>query len=150
MKCPFCLYGETKVTDKRETGDEDVTRRRRQCLKCHKRFTTYERIEAANLIVVKKDGRREAFDRNKLRTGLMKACEKRPISQEQIEQVVSTIEDELRKTEAAEIKSVAIGTLVMKRLKKMDKVAYIRYASVYHEFADVTSFEKELRKLVGK
>ncbi len=147
IKCPFCGHLDTKVLDSRETDNGAVTRRRRECLKCSKRFTTYEHIEM-ELMVVKKDGKREPFDRNKLRIGVIKACEKRPISMERIEAMVSEIEAELLGLEKTEIKSSAIGELVMKKLKKVDKVAYIRFASVYRDFADLTSFKKEVERLL--
>ncbi len=149
MLCPYCASEELKVIDKRES-DEKSVRRRRECLKCEKRFTTYERIESADLIVVKKEGRRERFDRNKLKGGILKACEKRPITNETIEKIVDEIETELRNEDQVEIPSKKIGGLVMKKLKRTDKVAYIRFASVYREFADLESFENELKKLGGK
>lgn len=145
MRCPYCS-NETKVVDTRESN-EDTIRRRRECLKCKKRFTTYERIETIELIVVKKDGRREPFDRNKLKTGIMKACEKRPITIDTIERIVEDIDTELRRQDTTEIPSKLIGQLVMKKLYKIDKVAYIRFASVYREFKDIKSFEKELKML---
>ncbi len=147
MICPYCSHEETKVMDKRETGEGDVTRRRRECLKCSKRFTTYERVEMIDLIVVKKDGKREPYDRNKLKTGITKACEKRPIRTEIVEDTVNQIEAKLRTMKDVEIRSNVIGEQVMKKLKRMDKVAYIRFASVYRDFADIESFEKELEKL---
>jgi len=150
IKCPFCGHLDTKVLDSRETDNGAVTRRRRECLKCSKRLTTYEHIEMAGLIVVKKDGKREPFDRNKLRLGVIKACEKRPISIERIDALVSEIEAEIMNLEKTEIKSSTVGELVMKKLKKVDKVAYIRFASVYRDFADLTSFKKEVEKLLEK
>lgn len=150
MKCPYCFHEETKVVDKRETEDLDVTRRRRECLKCKKRFTTYERVESLDLIIIKKDGRREAFDREKLKRGIIKACEKRPISYEQIENFVDKIEAELRKLKSKEVPSKLIGEKVINGLKKLDKIAYIRFASVYRSFADVTDFQKELKDLIKK
>lgn len=147
MICPFCKKGKTKVVDKRGISSGTVTRRRRECLECGKRFTTYERAEALDLYVVKKDGRREPYDRHKLKTGILKACEKRPISQEIIDGVVDRIENELRQLKSVEVRSKIIGEKVMKELKKLDKVAYIRFASVYREFADVTDFQKELKEL---
>ena len=150
MKCPFCFYNNTKVVDKRETEDSDVTRRRRECLKCKKRFTTYERVEDLGLIVVKKDGRRENFDIEKIKRGIVKACEKRPISYEQIDELVNSIEAELRKLKTKEVSSSLIGEKIVSKLKKIDKVAYIRFASVYRSFADITDFEKELKELVKK
>ncbi len=149
MQCPYCGHHELKVIDKRES-DEKSIRRRRECLKCGKRFTTYERIESADLIVVKKDGRRERFDRNKLKSGILKACEKRPITNETIEKMVDEIETELRNEDTIEIPSKRIGELVMRKLRRIDKVAYIRFASVYREFADLESFENELKKLTGR
>ncbi len=151
MKCPYCPSTETKVLESRETGEyEEVTRRRRECLKCERRFTTYERAELGDLIVVKKDGRREPFDREKLKRGIIKACEKRPIELEKIEQAVDRIETEIRDREEKEIKSTAIGEMVMRKLKTLDHVAYIRFASVYREFADIASFQDEMKKLIKK
>jgi transcriptional repressor NrdR len=150
MKCPFCGSEETKVMDKRETEGNSVTRRRRECLKCEKRFTTYERLEAPSLAVVKKDGTREQFDRDKLTKGLIRACEKTPVSREKIDETVTEIEAELRNMDDAEILSKKIGMIVMKKLKKLDKVAYIRFASVYNEFKDLEDFNKEVEKLTRK
>ena len=144
MKCPYCNEKEDRVLDTRESNE--LIRRRRECLKCEKRFTTYERV-LLNLRVIKKDGRRESFERNKLKTGILKACEKRPISEESIENLIDEIEKELRNYEDTEINSAIIGQLVMKKLKKLDKIAYIRFASVYREFTDLNSFEKELKNL---
>lgn len=146
MRCPFCSYHETKVVETRETG-EDVTRRRRECLKCAKRFTTYEKMEIFNLRVIKKDGNREAFDKEKLRRGLLKACEKRPITTDQINKAADDIEKALRNKGAPEVKSAFIGELVMKQLKRLDSVAYIRFASVYRSFQDIREFEKEVKLL---
>jgi len=144
MHCPFC-GGNTEVTDKRDVEHE--TRRRRECLKCKKRFTTYERIETKDLRVIKKDGRRETFDAEKIRRGLVKACEKRPVSLEKIEVAVYDIETKLRTSNKKEIKSELVGEMVMKALKKLDKVAYIRFASVYRDFKDVADFKKEIKEL---
>lgn len=144
MKCPFC-NAETKVTNKRDTEKE--TRRRRECLKCKKRFTTYEQMDVKNLRVIKKDERREAFDREKIRRGLIKACEKRPVSIEKIDKVVQDIETKLRSGNKKEIKAHKVGELIMKALKKLDKVAYIRFASVYREFKDIDDFKKEIKDL---
>ncbi|MFA5857306.1 MAG: transcriptional regulator NrdR [Candidatus Pacearchaeota archaeon] len=143
MKCIFCGE-ETHVTDKRESNE--ATRRRRECLKCKKRFTTYERAERENIIVVKKDGRREAFSRDKLKSGLMKACEKRSVSIEKIEKVVEEIEEKLRKR-GKEVKSEIIGKMVMNRLKKLDDIAYIRFASVYMDFKDLQDFKEALKEV---
>ena len=150
MKCPYCSNEDTKVIDKRETEDLEATRRRRECLKCGKRFTTYERIEEADIIVVKKEGSRERFNRQKLINGILKACEKRPISMDKIEALVDSLESDLRKRDTVEVDSKIIGKLVMKKLKSLDKVAYIRFASVYLEFEDLTRFEEELEKLQKK
>ena len=150
MKCPYCGNEETKVMDKRETEDLESTRRRRECLKCGKRFTTYERVEEAGIVVVKKDGKRERFDRQKVINGVLKACEKRPISMDKIESVVDGVESELRKRDTVEVDSKIIGNLVMKKLKSLDTVAYIRFASVYLEFEDLTRFGEELEKLQKK
>jgi len=148
MKCPYCSNQDTRVLDKRETEESNATRRRRECLKCKKRFTTYERVETLDLTIVKKDGRRENFDRHKLLAGLLKACEKRAIPRERIERIVDEIEAKLRSHKKTEIDSRFIGELVMKKLKKLDTVAYIRFASVYREFADLDSFKEEMEKLV--
>jgi len=147
MKCPYCYYDETKVTDTRESGN--ITRRRRECLKCAKRFTTYEHIETIDLRIIKKDGNIEAFDRNKILRGLLKACEKRPVKMEKIQRMVDDVEAELRKHENTEIPSKKIGEIVMEKLKKLDKIAYIRFASVYREFKDLKSFEKEIKKVIA-
>jgi transcriptional repressor NrdR len=127
-----------------------VTRRRRECLKCEKRFTTYERVEMIDLMIIKKDGKREPYSRDKVKSGLLKACEKRPVSQEKIEQVVDKIEAEIRNQETTEVPSTFIGELVMKKLKTLDKVAYIRFASVYKAFADIDDFKEELNKVLKK
>ncbi|HDD46094.1 MAG TPA: transcriptional repressor NrdR [Candidatus Aenigmarchaeota archaeon] len=148
MLCPYCNNKETRVVDKRETGDGKVIRRRRECLACGKRFTTYERIELSPVIVIKKDGRRERFDRNKLKIGILKACEKRPISEEQIDSLINNIEMEIRSNGNTEVESRVIGELVMENLRKLDEVAYIRFASVYRQFADIKSFQNELRRLL--
>jgi transcriptional repressor NrdR len=141
---------ETKVLDSRDAEDLAVTRRRRECEKCEKRFTTYERVEFLDLVVRKKDGKTEAFDRKKIEGGILKACEKRPVSREKIDEVVDEIERDLRKLESTEIPTVQIGEMVIEKLKKLDKVAYIRFASVYREFADLTEFESEVKKLLKK
>lgn len=150
MKCPFCSNEETRVSDKRETEDGAVTRRRRECLKCKKRFTTYEETEKIGLSVIKKDESRELFNRQKIIAGFLKACEKRPISREQIEQAASEVEQEIANSESKEVPSKVIGELVINKLKKLDKVAYIRFASVYKQFADVDDFKKELDELISK
>ena len=150
MICPFCKSKKTRVLDKREIGSGTVTRRRRECIECGKRFTTYERVEEFDIFVIKKDGRREPYNRLKLRTGISKACEKRPISQEIINEIVGRIENDLRQLRTIEVKSKIIGEKVIDELKKLDKVAYIRFASVYREFADATDFQKELKELVNE
>ncbi|MEK9146733.1 MAG: transcriptional regulator NrdR [Patescibacteria group bacterium] len=147
MICPFCSNDGTKVVDKREGDSGKTTRRRRECTKCGRRFTTFERVETLDLLVVKKDGKREPFDRVKLRAGIIKSCEKRPVSAADIEKVIDEIEAELRKNGQTEVSSRKIGNLVIKKLKKLDEVAYIRFASVYRQFADIGDFEKELSKL---
>ena len=147
MKCPYCAHADTAVIETRETG-EDSTRRRRECTQCERRFTTYERVELKPLRVIKKDGRRELFDRNKLKAGFIRALEKRPVSDDQIERVVADIEARLRASDPDEIPTKMIGDLVMRKLKTLDKVAYIRFASVYREFNDIKSFEREMKTLL--
>lgn len=150
MRCPYCQSSDTKVIDTREAGDTEITRRRRECLKCKKRFTTYERVEGVELIVIKKDKRREQFDRQKLMHGILRACEKRPVKQEKIEKFVDEIETELRNKENTEIPSAVIGELVMEKLKNLDEVAYVRFASVYRRFRDVKEFIKEIEEVMEK
>ena len=146
MKCPYCFKGETKVTDKRSSVN-NMFRRRRECLGCKKRFTTYEHIESAAIYIRKKDGRREMFDREKLKKGLLKAFEKRPVSIEKIDGMVEKIESRIRKLKNKEVKSEKVGEIVINMIKKMDKVAYIRFASVYRSFEDPKDFEREIRSL---
>jgi len=146
MKCPFCSADDTKVTDSRDS-DVFETRRRRECEKCAKRFTTYERIEQNPLIVIKKDGRREGFLPEKLKGGFVRACQKRDVSIEKIEEAVREIENALRNEDKTEIPSALIGELVSRKLKKIDKVAYIRFASIYKDFEDVGDFEKEIKSI---
>ncbi|ACL69675.1 transcriptional regulator NrdR [Halothermothrix orenii] len=148
MKCPYCHHLESKVVDSRYTKEHTSIRRRRECLNCGERFTTYERIEDIPLMVIKRNGQREFFDRNKLLTGIMKSCEKRPIPQEKIEQVVDDIEKELNNKMKQEIASTEIGEMVMERLKDIDEVAYVRFASVYRQFKDVNKFKQELERLL--
>jgi transcriptional repressor NrdR len=136
--------------DSRDTEDLEATRRRRECLKCNKRFTTYERVEEADIVIIKKDGNRERFDRQKLTNGILKACEKRSISMEKIEKLVDSVESDLRKRDSVEVKSDSLGKLIMRKLKTLDKVAYIRFASVYLEFEDLNRFGEELEKLQKK
>lgn len=147
MKCPYCDHAETSVMETRESEDLAKTRRRRECDSCAKRFTTYERVERIELSVIKKDGRREEFDRSKVLAGLLKACEKRPVVRETLERVADEIERELRNKESTEIPSSVVGEMVMERLRALDKVAYVRFASVYRNFEDVSSFEEEARSL---
>ena len=147
MKCPYCQSPNTRVVDKRTSDDMKSNRRRRECLQCNKRFSTYERVEQVKLTIVKKDKRREPFDREKVKRGIVRACEKRPISSEEIEDAIDEIESELRKKEEMEIEAHVVGELVMKKLRELDEVAYIRYASVYRRFTDLASFERELEKL---
>lgn len=147
MKCPFCGAEETKVTDSRDSSEAFEIRRRRECEKCEKRFTTYERIESHPLVVIKKDGRRESFLREKLMNGIVKSCQKRDVSMEKMEEAGSEIEAVLRSEDKYEIPSGLIGELVARKLKKLDKVAYIRFASIYKDFEDVTDFEKEIKSI---
>lgn len=150
MKCPYCGRPDTKVIDSRPTEEGFAIRRRRGCDGCGKRFTTYEKVEESILMVAKKDGRREAFDRAKVLSGIAKACEKRPVSMAQMEAMVSSIESTLHNQIEKEVDSNYIGELVMEELKKVDEVAYVRFASVYRQFTDVNTFIKEIEKLVGK
>ncbi|MFH1199655.1 MAG: transcriptional regulator NrdR [Candidatus Micrarchaeota archaeon] len=150
MKCPYCAHPETSVLDSRDADDFEITRRRRECDKCKKRFTTYERVEMVDLLVHKKDGKSEHFDRSKLEKGITRACEKRAVAKEKIEEMVDEIERELRRKKTTEVTSAEIGELVMKKLKAVDKVAYIRFASVYRDFTDVEDFENELHRLLKK
>ena len=147
MICPFCSNDFTRVVDKREGDGGKTTRRRRECQKCSRRFTTFERVQTLDLLVVKKDGKREVFDRLKLRGGIIKSVEKRPVSAEDVERVIDEIEAELRKSGKQEVPSKQIGDLVIKKLKKLDEIAYIRFASVYRQFTDISDFERELSKL---
>ena len=148
MKCPACSYEEDKVIDSRSTKEGMVTRRRRECLKCAHRYTTYEYIEPAQLVVVKKDGRREDFERRKVLEGIRKACEKRPISRQRIEEVTDEVVSELQSEFRTEIPSSEIGERVMRHLRNLDEVAYVRFASVYRHFEDITEFMQELRTLI--
>ena len=150
MKCPFCGCEESKVIDSRPTDEGERIRRRRECIGCFKRFTTYEIIESVPVIVVKKDKSREVFDRNKLFNGLLRACEKRPVSLESIEHAVDEIESTLQNSLDREVTSVRIGELAMDKLKDLDEVAYVRFASVYRQFKDVNTFIAEIEKLLGK
>ena len=148
MKCPFCLHLENRVIDSRLSKDGHAIRRRRECVACDKRFTTYERVEISLPWVVKKDGRREAFERDKLKTGIFKACEKRPVSADSVERFVTEVEQKLQESGEREISSRVIGQQVMKFLYDMDEVAYVRFASVYRSFKDVKEFMTEIEELV--
>ncbi len=150
MKCPFCAYEESKVIDSRPTDEGERIRRRRECLKCGKRFTTYEMIESLPIVVIKKDGSRETFDRQKLLTGMLRACEKRPVSIETLDKAISDIEAVIQNSLDREVSSVKIGELVMEKLKEIDEVAYVRFASVYRQFKDINTFMNELNKLLSK
>jgi transcriptional repressor NrdR len=150
MRCSFCGYKEDKVVDSRSIQEDRAIRRRRECLKCGKRFTTYEYIEEPSLIVIKRDGRRQPFDRKKILSGIMKACEKRPISIDKMEEIVIQVERALQKKPIREVPSTKIGELVMDRLKSLDDVAYVRFASVYRQFRDVEQFMLELKDMLNK
>ncbi len=148
MKCPFCGHLEDKVVDSREAKIGDTIRRRRECVKCERRFTTYERIDEIPYMLVKKDGRREKFDRQKILAGLLKACEKRPVPMSKLEQIVNETEAFVAESPDRERKSAEVGQLVMNRLRKLDKVAYVRFASVYLDFKDIREFMGELKDLL--
>jgi len=148
MKCPYCGWQEDKVIDSRSSQEGDAIRRRRECSKCQRRFTTYEHIEQVSLMVIKKDGRRELFDKKRILTGVMKACEKRPVSMDKIEIMIDGIERYLQKNYEKEVKSREIGELLMEKLRDFDEVAYVRFASVYREFKDLSQFMKEMKQLL--
>lgn len=150
MKCPYCGYEESKVIDSRPADEGERIRRRRECLKCGKRFTTHEVIETVPIVVVKRDKSREVFDRNKLTAGILRACEKRPVSIEQIEKMVDNIEAQLQSSLDREVTSMTIGELTMDELKNIDEVAYVRFASVYRQFKDINTFMEELNKLLSE
>ena len=149
MRCPFCSHIEDKVVDSREAKDGDSIRRRRECLECGRRFTSYERIDEIPYMVVKKDGKREQFDRNKVLSGLLRAAEKRPVSTAQLEKICDEVERNVQDSLDRELGTTDVGKIIMRRLKALDKVAYVRFASVYLEFADVSEFMSELKTLVG-
>lgn len=149
MRCPFCLHLDSKVLDSRQTEEGASIRRRRECMACSKRFTTYERLDEIPFLVIKKDGRREPFARTKILNGMMRACEKRPISVETLEEAVADIEGEVRSRLEREISSESIGELVMDKLRELDDVAYVRFASVYRQFKDIDRFIEELQQLRG-
>ncbi len=148
MKCPYCDYAESKVIDSRPTDEGNSIRRRRECLKCEKRFTTYEQIESIPVIIIKKDGKRQTYDRQKLFNGIVRACEKTDVTFAQMEEIVSSVEGKLFNSMDREIPSTKIGEFVMDKLKELDPVAYVRFASVYREFKDVETFMKELEVLL--
>lgn len=148
MKCPYCGYEESKVIDSRPTDEGERIRRRRECLKCAKRFTTYEMIESLPIVVIKKDKSRETFDRQKLMTGMLRACEKRPVSVETLDRAITDIETVIQNSLDREVQSDKIGELVMEKLKDIDEVAYVRFASVYRQFKDINTFMSELNKLL--
>ena len=148
MKCPFCAHLEDMVVDSRESREGDVIRRRRECLKCERRFTSYERIDEIPYMIVKKDGRREPFSRDKVMAGLLRACEKRPVSPTKLEAIVNAVEAYVQTSPERERPTTKIGEMIMRRLKELDKVAYVRFASVYLEFQDVSEFMDELKGLI--
>ncbi|MCD8353956.1 MAG: transcriptional regulator NrdR [Clostridiales bacterium] len=150
MKCPFCGYNDSKVVDSRHADEGDSIRRRRECLSCGKRFTTYETVEQVPLMVIKRDGSRQAFDRQKMLRGMIRACYKRPVSTETLEQISIEIEQELRNTLTLEVSAEQVGELVMAKLKEVDDVSYVRFASVYRQFRDITTFRDELDKLLSQ
>ena len=150
MKCPFCGYDDSKVLDTRPTDEGNTIRRRRECLNCQKRFTTYEKIEQSPIMVIKKDGNRQAFDREKIIGGMIKSCEKRPVSAADIEEAVNNIEKKIENSMKKEISSLEVGEMVMDELKDLDEVSYVRFASVYREFKDLQSFIDELENFVKK
>ena len=149
MKCPYCGYQESKVVDSRP-ADEGSIRRRRECLRCERRFTTYETVESLPMVVIKKDGSRQSFDRQKMLRGMIRACEKRPVALAELESIADEIEQELQNSMEREIRTEAIGEKVMERLRKVDQVAYVRFASVYRQFKDIDTFMAELNKLLAE
>ena len=150
MKCPYCNEGDTKVIDSRPADDNSSIRRRRQCERCGKRFTTYEKLQTMPLMVIKKDNTRESYDRSKMESGVIRSCHKRPVSTQQIDSMIDEIENQIFNLEEKEISTSVIGELVMNNLKDLDEVAYVRFASVYREFKDVNTFMEELGKLLKK
>jgi len=147
MQCPFCHHNQSSVLESRDSEDNQVTRRRRECEGCKKRFTTYERVEGPQLIVIKKDGGRENFDREKIRRGINKACEKRPVSTDLVEEIVDQVEQEMLKKKNSEVSSRLVGNAVLRQLKKVDKVAYVRFASVYLDFDDLEDFNELIKEI---
>ncbi|HZJ77021.1 MAG TPA: transcriptional regulator NrdR [Oscillospiraceae bacterium] len=150
MKCPFCSHNESKVVDSRPTDEGQAIRRRRECMTCTKRFTTYEKIDEIPLIVVKKNGNRESYNKSKILNGVIKACEKRPVSLQDIEELVDGIEKQLYNTMEREITTEFIGNLVIEKIKELDEIAYVRFASVYREFKDINTFMDEVKKILGE
>lgn len=150
MKCPFCLYPESKVIDSRPADDGQRIRRRRECIQCGKRFTTYEAIESQPVIIIKRDKSRQVFDRNKLLSGMLRACEKRPVALETLENAIDEIESQLQNSLEREVTSVDIGELALQKLKDIDEIAYVRFASVYRDFKDIESFKEELNSLINR
>ena len=150
MKCPFCDYYETKVVDSRPTEEGHSIRRRRECVKCNQRFTTYEKIERIPIVVIKKDGTRQEYNRDKIINGLIRACEKRPVSMKQMELIADEVEKNLQNSLKREISSTMIGELVMNQLKDLDEIAYVRFASVYRQFKDLNTFLDELKKMLDE
>ena len=149
MKCPYCGYQESKVVDSRHSEDGQSIRRRRECLSCQKRFTTYETVECLPIVVIKRDGARQAFDRNKILNGMLRACEKRPVSFDELERISEEIEQNLQNSLEREVSTEAIGEQVMDKLRSVDEVAYVRFASVYRQFKDIDTFMHELNKLLA-
>ncbi len=150
MKCPFCLFPESKVIDSRPADDGQRIRRRRECIQCSKRFTTYEAIESQPVIIIKRDKSRQVFDRNKLLSGMLRACEKRPVALETLETAIDEIESQLQNSLEREVTSVAIGEMALQKLKDIDEIAYVRFASVYRDFKDIESFKQELDSLINR
>lgn len=150
LKCPYCNYAESKVIDSRATDDDSAIRRRRECLGCNKRYTTYEKVENIPILVIKKDSSREYFDRNKIINGLIKACEKRPVSRGRIEEISEGVEKQLYNNMITEVSSDYIGELIMNMLKETDEICYVRFASVYRQFKDINTFMEEIRSLIEK
>lgn len=150
MKCPYCLYPESKVIDSRPADDGQRIRRRRECIKCAKRFTTYEAIEGQPVIIIKRDKSRQVFDRTKLLSGMLRACEKRPVSLETLENAIDEIESQLQNSLEKEVPSVTVGEMALEKLKSIDEIAYVRFASVYRDFKDIESFMAELKQLINE
>ena len=150
MKCPYCLYPESKVIDSRPADDGQRIRRRRECIKCAKRFTTYEAIEGQPVIIIKRDKSRQVFDRTKLLSGMLRACEKRPVSLETLENAIDEIESQLQNSLEKEVSSVCVGEMALEKLKSIDEIAYVRFASVYRDFKDIDSFMAELKQLLNE